>query len=50
MMEHEMDFEVDGITLQQLFKALVIKIETTRDTIFENVMENTQVLRYLSKK
>ena len=50
LLEHEMDLEEDGITVQELFKALGIKIETTSDTIFEKVMEITQVHRYLSKK
>lgn len=50
LLEHEMDLEEDGITVQELFKALGIKIETTSDTIFEKAMEITQVHRYLSKK
>nr|WP_067391057.1 type II-A CRISPR-associated protein Csn2 [Enterococcus canis] len=50
LLEHELDLEEDEITVNELFKALGIKIETTSDTIFEKLIEIVQVYKYLSKK
>ncbi|MFV0559318.1 MAG: type II-A CRISPR-associated protein Csn2 [Enterococcus sp.] len=50
LIEHEMDLEMDEITINELFKALGIKIETTSDSIFEKMLEIIQVYTYLSKK
>lgn len=50
LLEHELDLEEDEITVQELFKALGIRIETRSDTIFEKLLEIIQVYKYLSKK
>ena len=50
LLDHELDLEQDEITVQELFQALGIKIETTSDTIFEKIFEILQIFKYLSKK
>lgn len=50
LLDHELDLEQDEITVQELFQALGIKIETTSDTIFEKIFEIFQIFKYLSKK
>lgn len=50
LLEHELDLEEDEITVNELFKALGVKIETRSDTIFEKMIEIIQVYKYLSKK
>lgn len=50
LLDHELDLEQDEITVQELFKALGVQIETSSDTIFEKVFEILQIFKYLSKK
>ncbi len=50
LLEHDLDLEVDEITIIELFKALGIKIETLSDTIYEKLIEIIQIFKYLSKK
>lgn len=50
LLEHDLDLEVDEITVLELFKALGIKIETLSDTIYEKLIEIVQIFKYLSKK
>ena len=50
LLEHDLDLEVDEITILELFKALGIKIETLSDTIYEKLIEIIQIFKYLSKK
>ena len=50
LLDHELDLEQYEITVQELFQALGIKIETTSDTIFEKIFEILQIFKYLSKK
>ncbi|WP_172355176.1 type II-A CRISPR-associated protein Csn2 [Lactococcus insecticola] len=50
LLDHELDLEQDEITVQELFKALGIQIETLSDTIFEKIFEILQIFKYLSKK
>lgn len=50
LLDHELDLEQDEITVQELFKALGVQIETKSDTIFEKIFEILQVFKYLSKK
>jgi CRISPR-associated protein Csn2 len=50
LLEHELDLEEDEITIQELFKALGVKIETSSDTIYEKMLEIIQIFKYLSKK
>lgn len=50
ILEHELDLELDEITILELFKALGIKIETQSDTLYEKMFEIIQIFKYLSKK
>lgn len=50
LLDHELDLEQDEITVQELFKALGVQIETKSDTIFEKIFEILQIFKYLSKK
>lgn len=50
LLDYELDLEQDEITVQELFKALGVQIETSSDTIFEKVFEILQIFKYLSKK
>ena len=46
----EVNLELENITLQGIFKALGVKIETYNISIFEKIMDILQVFKYLPKK
>src|SRR5699024_10081272 len=50
LIDHELDLESADITVQQLFKALGVRIEVDNDTIFEKVIEIIKVFKYLTRK
>lgn len=50
LIDHELDLESADITVQQLFKALGVRIEADNDTIFEKVIEIIKVFKYLTRK
>lgn len=50
LLQHELDLEIDEITILEIFKALGLKIETASDTIYEKCIEILQVYQYLTKK
>lgn len=50
MLDFEPDLSITEITMQKLFKALEIKIETSDLTIYERVSDIIRVFKYLSKK
>lgn len=50
LIDHELDLESADITVQQLFKALGVRIEADNDTILEKVIEIIKVFKYLTRK
>lgn len=50
LLNHELDLIMDEITVQEIFKALGIKIETRQSTIFDKLVDIVQVYKYLNKK
>ncbi len=50
LLQHELDLEIDEITILEIFKALGLKIETASDTLYEKCIEILQVYQYLTKK
>lgn len=50
LLEHELDLEDDEVTINELFKALGVKIEVQSDTVYERLLEIIQVYKYLPKK
>ena len=50
VLNHELDLELDEITIQEVLIALGVKIEVDTDTLFEKVLEIFQVFKYLRNK